>query len=387
MRKQIKYLLPLSLIGVGLLFYENDSREKLSAQTNETMGSYELGDKIYEDESTSIVDSSLPTNSSETSNSESVETTQSSEKPDEVTSSSVTIEESSVSVSIIPVPSIPEPVVTDIHQEKEKTIETEAAVEEVGDEEIEESIFIVSRNQTTEEFIEAIGYDAQTIAWEHDLYASVMIAQAILETGSGNSSLSRSPNHNLFGIKGNFKGKSVYFSTQEDDGKGKMYTIQSGFRKYPSYKESLIDYAKLLRGGISGNEHFYKNTWKTNQKNYQKVTSFLTGRYATDIHYGKKLNALIKTYELTKFDEKPGANKEKKKSANTNQKDLIQANGADDQKILGKKVEQTEYGTWNAGKVLSSQSIYSEGLDTDSNKTFYWQREPAKKILGTHVVK
>jgi len=75
MRKQMKYLLPLSLIGVGLLFYENDSRERLSAQTNETVGSYELGDKIHEDEYTSIVDSSLPTNSSDTSNSESVDTT------------------------------------------------------------------------------------------------------------------------------------------------------------------------------------------------------------------------------------------------------------------------------------------------------------------------
>ena len=33
-----------------------------------------------------------------------------------------------------------------------------------------------------------------------------MIAQAILESDSGKSSLAQSPNHNLFGIKGDYKG-------------------------------------------------------------------------------------------------------------------------------------------------------------------------------------
>ena len=32
-----------------------------------------------------------------------------------------------------------------------------------------------------------------------------MIAQAILESGSGNSKLSQKPNYNLFGIKGDYK--------------------------------------------------------------------------------------------------------------------------------------------------------------------------------------
>ena len=33
-----------------------------------------------------------------------------------------------------------------------------------------------------------------------------MIAQAILESDSGRSALAKSPNHNLFGIKGAFEG-------------------------------------------------------------------------------------------------------------------------------------------------------------------------------------
>lgn len=41
---------------------------------------------------------------------------------------------------------------------------------------------------------------------ENDLYASVMLAQAALESGCGSSSLSLAPHCNLFGVKGTYKG-------------------------------------------------------------------------------------------------------------------------------------------------------------------------------------
>ncbi|MFW7395502.1 glucosaminidase domain-containing protein, partial [Vagococcus fluvialis] len=85
-----------------------------------------------------------------------------------------------------------------------------------------------------------------------------MIAQVILETGSGTSKLSQSPNYNLFGIKGSYKGQSANFYTNEDNGKGQLYTIQASFRKYPSYKESFEDYAELLTNEKEGNGRFYK---------------------------------------------------------------------------------------------------------------------------------
>lgn len=166
--------------------------------------------------------------------------------------------------------------------------------------------FSVVKNQSTGEFIASISAFAQENAWENELYASVMISQAILETGSGSSSLSSPPNYNLFGVKGSFNGKSVSFSTQEDNGSGSLYTITASFRKYPSYKESLEDYAKLLKNGIYGNKDFYKKTWKSTTENYKDVTAFLTGRYATDTQYGSKLNALIEAYDLTQYDVKPG---------------------------------------------------------------------------------
>nr|MBO0433766.1 glucosaminidase domain-containing protein [Enterococcus sp. DIV0849a] len=162
---------------------------------------------------------------------------------------------------------------------------------------------VIRKNQITEEFIEVIRELAEKIAFEYDLYASVMIAQAILESASGSSSLSIAPNYNLFGIKGDYKGMTVVMKTQEDDGIGNLFTIDSRFRKYPSYKEALEDYASLLKNGLVENLEFYKGTWKSEARNYQEVTTFLTGRYATDSRYAEKLNQLISVYELTRYDE------------------------------------------------------------------------------------
>ncbi|MFS1018917.1 glucosaminidase domain-containing protein [Enterococcus casseliflavus] len=194
------------------------------------------------------------------------------------------------------------------NQDKDKDPDpiTEEPESPIDEEERESNFqFSVTRNLTTQQFINEIGSDAQDVAYNNDLYASVMIAQAILETGSGNSALSSPPNHNLFGIKGSFRGQKVTFNTQEDDGSGAWYTISSNFRKYPSYRESIEDYARLLREGITGNPRFYAPVWKENAPTYREATAWLTGRYATDIHYDQKLNALIEAYDLTIYDNEP----------------------------------------------------------------------------------
>ncbi|WP_423250585.1 peptidoglycan DD-metalloendopeptidase family protein [Enterococcus hirae] len=158
------------------------------------------------------------------------------------------------------------------------------------------------KDESVESFIRKIGESARKIGQENDLYASVMIAQAILESASGQSQLAQAPNYNLFGIKGTHNGKGVSFATQEDLGNGTLYTTQETFRQYENYEDSLNDYAQLLKEGLTGNSHFYDGVWKTNAKTYQEATKFLTGRYATDTSYDKKLNGLIETYELTIYD-------------------------------------------------------------------------------------
>ncbi|EME8268802.1 C40 family peptidase [Enterococcus faecium] len=163
--------------------------------------------------------------------------------------------------------------------------------------------FHSSQNQTTDQFLKKIADDAQEIGQKEGIYASVMMAQAILESGSGNSLLSSEPNHNLFGIKGSYKGSSVTFNTLEQDSSGQSYQIRAQFRKYPSYKESLEDYADLIKNGLTGNPDFYKPTWKSETKDYKEATKYLEGRYATDRQYSQKLNAIIEAYDLTKYDE------------------------------------------------------------------------------------
>ena len=163
--------------------------------------------------------------------------------------------------------------------------------------------FHFSQNQTTDQFLKKIADDAQEIGQKEGIYASVMMAQAILESGSGNSLLSSEPNHNLFGIKGSYKGSSVTFNTLEQDSSGQSYQILAQFRKYPSYKESLEDYADLIKNGLTGNPDFYKPTWKSETKDYKEATKYLEGRYATDRQYSQKLNAIIEAYDLTKYDE------------------------------------------------------------------------------------
>lgn len=158
------------------------------------------------------------------------------------------------------------------------------------------------RNESVEQFIQKIGEAARKVGQENDLYASVMIAQAILESASGQSLLSKAPNYNLFGIKGTHNGKGVSFATQEDLGNGTLYTTQATFRQYQSYEESLKDYAKLLKEGLAGNASFYEGVWKSKAKTCQEATQYLTGRYATDSQYNQKLNGLIETYDLTMYD-------------------------------------------------------------------------------------
>ncbi|EMF0421999.1 peptidoglycan DD-metalloendopeptidase family protein [Enterococcus hirae] len=158
------------------------------------------------------------------------------------------------------------------------------------------------KDESVESFIRKIGESARKVGQENDLYASVMIAQAILESASGQSQLAQAPNYNLFGIKGTHNGKGVSFATQEDLGNGTLYTTQATFRQYENYEDSLNDYAQLLKEGLTGNSHFYEGVWKSNTKTYQEATKFLTGRYATDTSYDKKLNGLIETYELTTYD-------------------------------------------------------------------------------------
>lgn len=161
---------------------------------------------------------------------------------------------------------------------------------------------IVIGDSANAQFIENIGTSAREIAKDNGLYASVMVAQAILESNYGQSALSAPPYHNLFGIKGSYQGESVVVSTNEfiND----QWLIENEqFRSYPSYNASLLNNARVLRAGNSWSSDYYRGTWKDNTNHYTDATAWLENRYATDPNYGDKLNNIIQRYQLIKYDE------------------------------------------------------------------------------------
>lgn len=152
-----------------------------------------------------------------------------------------------------------------------------------------------SMNNNTETFISQIASSAQSLGSQYDLYPSVMIAQATLESSSGTSGLA-SNYYNLFGIKGKYNGNSVSLLTWEDDGNGNAYNIYDDFRVYPSWSASLEDYANVLQ------QSHFSGVRRSNTTSYLDSTAALTGTYATDTSYGSKLNYIINTYNLTQYD-------------------------------------------------------------------------------------
>lgn len=143
-------------------------------------------------------------------------------------------------------------------------------------------------------FIEKLAPVAQEIAAGHDLYPSVLIAQAALESNFGSSDLARQ-HHNYFGIKGFFQSQGVSMPTIEHLN-GQDFTVMGTFRHYPNDMASLNDYASVL------NQPLYVNVHRKFASTYRQATQALTGTYATDPNYNQKLNAIIDGYGLTKYD-------------------------------------------------------------------------------------
>lgn len=150
-------------------------------------------------------------------------------------------------------------------------------------------------------YIQSLANSAKPVANANGLYPSVMIAQALLESDWGKSTLSRAPYNNLFGIQGSYNGNCVYMKTQEYIN-GRYVEKVMPFRKYPSLAESFADNAHVLKTTNFGNGYYYAGTWRANASTYQQATSALTGKYATDPNYGNSLNNIIQRYNLTQYD-------------------------------------------------------------------------------------
>lgn len=159
------------------------------------------------------------------------------------------------------------------------------------------------------QFINHLAKMAQEIGNEYDLYPSIIIAQAALESNWGTSDLSVAPCHNLFGVKGTRGAGSVLQPTTEFIN-SRPQQIKDYFRSYESDWHAIKDYAETLT------QPLYHRVHRSATRNYREATRALVGRYATDPQYDRKLNRIIDAYHLTKYDEvkKDGGEKERLKS-------------------------------------------------------------------------
>jgi flagellum-specific peptidoglycan hydrolase FlgJ len=143
-------------------------------------------------------------------------------------------------------------------------------------------------------FINEVAPGALAAQREYGIPAAVTIAQAIDESGWGQSQLAVQDN-NLFGIKGTGPAGSVTLPTQEDVD-GQTVTVDSPFRVYSSVAQSIADHSLLLATGSS-----YQQAMADRQSP-DAFANDLTGVYATDPNYGSSLITIMRQFNLYRFD-------------------------------------------------------------------------------------
>lgn len=132
---------------------------------------------------------------------------------------------------------------------------------------------------------------------EYGIPASIKLAQALLESGNGNSSLARNAN-NHFGIKctTSWQGRTVL---QSDD------HINDCFRVYNNPEESFRDHSEFLLRAR------YAALFKLDKDDYVGWARGLkSAGYATNPRYAELLISLIERYNLHQYD-KPESRNEK----------------------------------------------------------------------------
>jgi len=149
---------------------------------------------------------------------------------------------------------------------------------------------------TNSQFIKKIGAAAQSYYKKYKILPSLTIAQAILESGWGKSSLSKEC-HNYFGMKWvegcGCKYKTYITSEQRSD--GTYYKVYARFRKYSSIKKGIEGYYKFLQ------YERYKNL--KGVTDYKKACELIRkDGWATSLDYTKNLISIIEYNNLTKYD-------------------------------------------------------------------------------------
>jgi len=146
-------------------------------------------------------------------------------------------------------------------------------------------------------FITLIAAGAQESMRATGVPASFTIAQGALESAWGESGLAKSA-MNLFGVKADksWTWPTVTIPTREFKD-GKWVTVPALWRKYSSWAECLTDHAKFF---IVNKR--YAPAFKHTDNAEQFTLAIAAAGYATDPQYAAKVIAVIRSHNLTTFD-------------------------------------------------------------------------------------
>jgi hypothetical protein len=143
-------------------------------------------------------------------------------------------------------------------------------------------------------FISLVAPGAIAAQQRYGIPAAVTIAQAIDESGWGRSVLATA-DHNLFGIKGAGPAGRDMLPTREHEN-GVWVTRTAPFRIYRNVAESIEDHGRLL-----ATDPAYRPAMASRGRP-DAFAMALTGVYATDPGYGSSLIALMRLYNLDRYD-------------------------------------------------------------------------------------
>ena len=150
------------------------------------------------------------------------------------------------------------------------------------------------RNKQYEAYIKKSRDIAVEEMRKYHIPASITLAQGLLESGAGQSTLARKSN-NHFGIKcgSDWDGKSVRY---DDDARNEC------FRAYKHPKQSYEDHSKFL-----ASRSRYAFLFKLKITDYKGWAKGLKkAGYATDRRYAQRLIDIIELYDLHQYDTKKG---------------------------------------------------------------------------------
>jgi hypothetical protein len=156
-----------------------------------------------------------------------------------------------------------------------------------------------SRSDVQQAFLNAAGGAARLDAALTHVPASVTVAQAILESDWGRSSLAQAAN-NYFGMKvmGTLGNDGVvYLPTSEYDESGTLLTTVSAFRAYKSLADSTADHDQLLATASR-----YASAMQVADDPRQFAAQIAQDGYSSDPEYADKLVDLMDRYNLYQLD-------------------------------------------------------------------------------------